>query len=142
MTDSPASPVSALDEAEWQDTISPLTNAPISTSRNGTLTRGMSKSKAWKVLGMDSAPKRKNSVLRIDEYQAKVERRKSMRAAMNAGQPNMKIKEGLTKNLLGLGLGIGSSAGAKSVEEQLERARDDEKKKKEKNYTSCMPRYA
>ena len=141
-TDVSDSPVSVLDEAEWQDTISPLTGTALSTSRRGTLNRGSSKAKAWKVLGMDGAPKRKNSVLRIDEYQAKVERRKSMRAAANTGQPSPKVKEGLSRNLLGLGLGIGSSAGAKSVEAQLDRARDDERRKKEKNQTSSMPRYA
>jgi hypothetical protein len=98
--------------------------------------------KAWKVLGIDSAPTRKNSVLGIDEYQAKVERRKSMRAGNGGGQ-SPGVKDGLSKNLFGLGLGIGSPAGAKSAEEQLERARDQERRKKEKtNSSSSMPRYA
>ncbi|EXJ72126.1 uncharacterized protein A1O5_04630 [Cladophialophora psammophila CBS 110553] len=142
-TDVSISPVSALAEEEWQDTISPLLSAPTLTPRSkAPLTRGPSKAKAWKVLGMDSIPKRKNSVLHIEEYQAKVERRKSMRANTNGGQQSPKIKEGLGKNLLGLGLAIGSSAGSKSVEAQLERVREEERRKKEKYHTSCMPRYA
>jgi hypothetical protein len=141
-TDISVSPVSMYNDAEWTDTISPLVGTSLSASRKGTLNRASSKAKAWKVLGLDSSPKRKNSVLRIDEYQAKVERRKSMRAAASGDQQSPKIKEGLGKNLLGLGLGIGSSAGAKSAEEQLDRAREGERRKKEKNQASCMPRYA
>jgi hypothetical protein len=141
-TDISVSPISMYNDAEWTDTISPLVGTSLSASRKGTLNRASSKAKAWKVLGLDSAPKRKNSVLRIDEYQAKVERRKSMRAAASGDQQSPKIREGLGKNLLGLGLGIGSSAGAKSVEEQLDRAREGERRKKEKNQASCMPRYA
>ncbi|KIW97065.1 uncharacterized protein Z519_02457 [Cladophialophora bantiana CBS 173.52] len=142
-TDVSISPVSALAEGEWHDTISPLLSASTLTPRSkGPLTWGPSKAKAWKVLGMDGIPKRKNSVLHIEEYQAKVERRKSMRANTNGGQQSPKIKEGLGKNLLGLGLAIGSSAGSKSVEAQLERVRDEERRKKEKHHTSCMPRYA
>ncbi|OQU99631.1 hypothetical protein CLAIMM_05239 [Cladophialophora immunda] len=142
-TDVSLSPVSALGEEEWQDTISPLLSAPALAPRSkASLTRGPSKAKAWKVLGMDTLPKRKNSVLQIDEYQAKVERRKSMRANTTGGQQSPKIKEGLGKNLLGLGLGIGSGAGAKSVEAQLERVREEERRKKERKGTSCMPRYA
>ena len=136
------SPISALGESEWDDTISPLTNTPVTASRRSTLTRGASKAKAWKVLGLDGPPKRKNSMLRIDEYQAKVERRKSMRAASIGEQHSPKVKEGLGKNLLGLGLGIGSNAGANSVENQLQRAREDERRKKEKSNSNCMPRYA
>ncbi|KIX98121.1 uncharacterized protein Z520_06201 [Fonsecaea multimorphosa CBS 102226] len=142
-TDVSLSPVSALGEEEWQDTISPLLCTPTLGPRlKAPVARGPSKAKAWKVLGMDSLPKRKNSVLHIDEYQAKVERRKSMRANTNGEQQSSKIKEGLGKNLLGLGLGIGSGAGAKSAEAQLERVREEERRKKEKNRTSCMPRYA
>ncbi|KAH0846551.1 hypothetical protein FOPE_11049 [Fonsecaea pedrosoi] len=142
-TDVSLSPVSALGEEEWQDTISPLVNTPAMVSRSkASLARGPSKAKAWKVLGMDSLPKRKNSVLHIEEYQAKVERRKSMRANINEGHQSLRIKEGLGKNLLGLGLGIGSGAGAKSAEVQLERVREEERRKKEKNRTSCIPRYS
>jgi hypothetical protein len=141
-TDVYVSPISARDEAEWHNTISPLTSISASTSRKSTLTRASSKAKAWKVLGLDGGAKRKNSVLRIDEYQAKVERRKSMRAAGNGENQGLKLKEGLSKNLLGLGLGIGSNASAKSVEEQLDRVREDERQKKEKNRTSRMLRYA
>lgn len=163
------SPVSALDEAEWQDTISPLVATPTSATRPpkaGSLSRVASK-KAWKVLGIDressssggsTSKRKKPSVLGIDEYQAKVERRKSLRASTNPAtaavaqqhqhqQPPLpqvpKIREGLGKNLLGLGLGIGSSAGQKTVEDQLERARDEERRKKEKNpRLSGMVRYA
>ncbi|KAJ9612195.1 hypothetical protein H2200_003792 [Cladophialophora chaetospira] len=144
-TDMSASPISAVGDSEWDDTISPLAMTPMSASRNSTLTRASSKAKAWKVLGLDDKPKRKNSVLRIEEYQAKVERRKSMRATSITEHSSPKIKDGLSKSLLGLGLGIGSNAGAKSAEDQLERARVDERRKKEKsnnNKTSCMPRYA
>ncbi|OAP57068.1 hypothetical protein AYL99_09181 [Fonsecaea erecta] len=142
-TDASLSPVSALGEEEWQDTISPLLTTPALAPRSkAPVTRGPSKAKAWKVLGMDSLPKRKNSILQIDEYQAKVERRKSMRTNTNGGQQSLKIKEGLSRNLLGLGLGIGSGAGAKSAEAQLERAREEERRKKEKNRTSCIPRHA
>lgn len=141
-TDVSLSPVSAIGDTEWSDTISPLAGTPISTSRKSTIIRGPSKAKAWKVLGIDNLPKRNNSVLRIDEYQAKVERRKSMRAAASTGPQGSKVKDGLSKNLLGLGLGIGSSTGAKSVEEQLDRVREDERRKKEKSRTSFMPRYA
>ncbi|KIX10378.1 uncharacterized protein Z518_01460 [Rhinocladiella mackenziei CBS 650.93] len=140
-TDVSISPVSAIDEAEWQDTISPLVASPVPTPRPvASLGRGPSKSaKAWKVLGIGNPPKRKNSVLRIDEYQAKVERRKSMRATNGGTSPG--VKDGLSKNILGLG--IGSTAGAKSAEEQLERAREQERRKKEKNPSSRnMPRYA
>lgn len=141
MTDVSVSPISTLDEAEWQDTVSPLVTS-ISTKTKTSLTRGLSNNrKAWKVLGMDTAPKRKNSVLHIHEYQAKVERRKSMRA-VNSGGQSPKIKEGLSKNLLGLGLGIGIGAGAKSADEQLEQARDQERRKKEKKNSACLPRYA
>ncbi|KAK4936040.1 hypothetical protein LTR10_022990 [Elasticomyces elasticus] len=140
-TDVEISPVSATDEAEWQDTISPLVTPKPLASRSGTkLSRGSSKgAKAWKVLGIDNTPKRKNSVLRIDEYQAKVERRKTLRAADEPQTP--RVKDGLGKNLLGLGLGIASGAGAKSAEEQLERAREEERRKKEKQGGSML-RYA
>ncbi|KAK5191081.1 hypothetical protein LTR92_008800 [Exophiala xenobiotica] len=143
VTDASISPISIYDEAEWQDTISPLATTANPTTRSKTiLKRGPSKgAKAWKVLGIDSAPRRKNSVLGIEEYQAKVERRKSMRA-VNGGQ-DPSVKEGLSKNLLGLGLGFGSGAGAKSAEQQLERARDQERRKKEKSPKLIqMPRYA
>lgn len=142
VTETSVSPISATDEAEWHDTMSPLVKRPLSTLRSkATLTRGPSKSlKAWKVLAMDNLPKRKNSVLGIDEYQAKVERRKSMRAA-NGGQ-TPRVKDGLSKSLLGLGLGIGSSAAAKSAEDQLERARQQERRKRETTSTNSMPRYA
>ncbi|KAI1626814.1 hypothetical protein EDD37DRAFT_230072 [Exophiala viscosa] len=140
-TDVEISPVSARDDAEWQDTISPLVTPKPLASRSGTrLSRGPSKgAKAWKVLGIDNTPKRQNSVLRIDEYQAKVERRKTMRAAEEPQTP--RVKDGLSKNLLGLGLGIASNAGAKSAEERLERAREEERRKKEK-YGGSMLRYA
>lgn len=143
VTDASISPISLYDEAEWQDTISPLVKPANSTTRSKTiLKRGPSKgAKAWKVLGMDSGPKRNNSVLGIEEYQAKVERRKSMRAAGGGQDPS--VKEGLSKNLLGLGLGFGSGAGAKSAEQQLERAREQERRKKEKSPKLIpMPRYA
>ncbi len=65
-----------------------------------------------------------------------------MRAASVGEQHSPKIREGLSKNLLGLGLGFGSNTGAKSVENQLERAREDERRKKEKVNSSPMPRYA
>ncbi|ETI23320.1 hypothetical protein G647_05120 [Cladophialophora carrionii CBS 160.54] len=141
-TDDSVSPISIFNDAEWSDTISPLAGSSLSGSRKGTMNRVSSKAKAWKVLGLDNSPKGKNSVLRIDEYQAKVERRKSMRAAAFGGEHSPKIKEGLGKNLLSLGLGVGSSAAAKSVEEQLDRARAEERRKKEKNQASCMRRYA
>ncbi|EXJ62824.1 hypothetical protein A1O7_03264 [Cladophialophora yegresii CBS 114405] len=142
-TDESVSPISIFNDAEWTDTISPLVGSSLAGSRKGTMNRASSKAKAWKVLGLDnSPPKGKNSVLRIDEYQAKVERRKSMRAAAFGEQQSLKIKEGLGKNLLSLGLGVGSSAAAKSVEEQLDRVRAEERRKKEKNQASCMPRYA
>lgn len=141
-TDVSISPVSATDEAEWQDTVSPLVTPKSSAARSKSiLKRGPSKAKAWKVLGFDNTPNRKNSVLGIEEYQAKVERRKTMRAGNDGQTP--RIKDGLSKNLLGLGLGIGSSAGAKSAEEQLDRARDEERRKKEKYGSgSGMVRYA
>ena len=141
-TDASVSPISVRDENEWNDKISPLAGMPTATPRMGALNRVSTKARAWKVLGLEGAPKRKNSVLRIDEYQAKVQRKKSMRAASNGDQ---KVKEGLSKNLLGLGLGLGSSVGAKTAQEQLDRARDDERRRKErsdKSKTSCMPRYA
>jgi len=92
VTDASISPISLYDEAEWQDTISPLVKPANSTTRSKTiLKRGPSKgAKAWKVLGMDSGPKRNNSVLGIEEYQAKVERRKSMRAAGGGQDPSVK----------------------------------------------------
>ncbi|KIW47585.1 uncharacterized protein PV06_00271 [Exophiala oligosperma] len=143
ITDTSISPISISDDAEWQDTISPLVTPANSTMRpKSMLRRGPSKGvKAWKVLGIENAPKRKNSVLGIEEYQAKVERRKSMRAGIVAGSTS--VREGLGKNLLGLGLGIGSIMGAKSVEQQLQQARDQERRKKEKtSKIISMPRYA
>lgn len=62
-----------------------------------------------------------------------------MRAAEEPQTP--RVKDGLSKSLLGLGLGIASNAGAKSAEEQLERAREEERRKKEK-YGGSMLRYA
>ncbi|KIW16919.1 hypothetical protein PV08_04109 [Exophiala spinifera] len=145
-TDASISPISIGDEAEWQDKISPLVTPANSTVRpKKLLGRGASKGvKAWKALGMESAPKRKNSVLGIEEYQAKVERRKSVRAGMTvAGARGTSVKEGLGKNLLGLGLGIGSAMGQKSAEQQLQQARDQERRKKEKtSKIISMPRYA
>ena len=141
-TDNSFSPISARDESEWTDTISPLAGLSTSTSRKSTMSRASSKARAWKVLGLDGGAKRKSSVLRMDEYQAKVERRQSQRAASMGEQQSLRLKDGLTKNLLGLGLGIGSNAGARTAEEHLDRAREDERRRKEKNQTGCMPRYA
>lgn len=126
ITDISISPMSAPEESEWQDTISPLVASPMSANRaRASMYRGPSRStKTWKVLGMDTMLKRKNSVLGIDEYQAKVERRKSMRAL--TGAPNPRAKDGLSKNLLGLGLAIGSGigTGTKSTRDQPDHIRD------------------
>ncbi|KAL6240556.1 hypothetical protein RBB50_012575 [Rhinocladiella similis] len=143
ITDTSISPISVSDDAEWQDTISPLVTPANSMMRpKNLLGRGPSKgAKAWKVLGIEKAPKRKNSVLGIEEYKAKVERRKSMRAGIIGGSTS--VKEGLGKNLLGLGLGIGSAIGAKSAEQQLQQARDQERRRKEKTpRIISMARYA
>ncbi|KIV90916.1 hypothetical protein PV10_05518 [Exophiala mesophila] len=95
--------------------------------------------RAWRALTKgDSLPRRKNSVLYIEEYQAKVERKRSMRIAND--MQNQKVKDGLGKNLLGLGLGIGSSPAAKTVEDQLDNARSKERLKKEKPGTFFRPR--
>ena len=69
-TDVSISPISVVDDAEWHDTVSPLALTPTPTSKKRMLNRASSKTKAWKMLGLDSAPRRKNLVLRIDEYQA------------------------------------------------------------------------
>ena len=127
------SPMSIKEEARWSSTVT------TSSTDMETATRTKSVSfKAWKVLGRTDVPKRKNSVLAIEDYQAKVERKKSMRA--NSGTPAPKIKEGLSKNLLGMGLGIGSSVVAKNAESQLEHARARERLKKERPGTFYRPR--
>jgi hypothetical protein len=151
------SPVSESDEAEWADTISPL-NTPFSPSqnqRNGSgsvssltskLSRGASRTKAWKVLGIvDKAtpPTRKCSVLKLEDYQAKVERRQSMRAGtdMVSGKP-LRTEELRTRgSIIGLGAGptmaMASSAAAKSVKEHF--MRQDMRQGAD---LEAMPRYA
>ncbi|EXJ80287.1 hypothetical protein A1O1_08429 [Capronia coronata CBS 617.96] len=144
ITEVSISPVSAADGSEWQDTISPLAASPMSATRARTpMRRGPSRStRTWKVLGMDTMLKRKTSlsVLGIDEYQAKVERKRSMRAVNGTSDPG--VKDGLSKNLLGLGLAVGSGAGAKASGEQVEHVREKNRHKKEKSSASRMARYA
>jgi hypothetical protein len=143
-TDASASPISTAHESEWENTLPPLPTPSVpSNPIQGALTRVSTRAKAWKMLTARDGPKRKTSVLRIDEYQAKVERQKSIRAGSIGEHNTPQIKEGLGKNLLGLGLGVGSNAGARTVEEQLQRARDDEKLKKAAAAANinCMPRY-
>ncbi|EXJ86500.1 hypothetical protein A1O3_03451 [Capronia epimyces CBS 606.96] len=143
ITDISISPVSATNESEWQDTMSPLVASPMSANRAraAAMHRGPSRpAKTWKVLGMDTKLKRKNTVLGIDEYQAKVERRKSIRAVNEASDP--RAKDSMSKNLLGLGLAAVGSPAAKGPGEQPEHVRQQERYKKGKSSASCMPRYA
>lgn len=127
------SPISVKEEIRWQSTVTTLPTVTDTTTRRKSVSF-----KAWKVLGMNDLPHRKNSILGMEEYQAKVERKKSMRAA--GGAQGQKVKEGLSKNLLGMGLGIGSSVVAKNTEEQLEHARAKERLKKERPGTFYRPR--
>jgi len=144
-TDPSVSPVSA--DSEVQDTISPLITSPMSLSSRSPkigLTRGPSKSKTWKILGKnDGSGKRRSTVLGIEEYQAKVERRRSMRvsettaataAALVAhGMKASRVSDGLGKNLLGLGLGI-DMVGIKVRESEVGRVQRD------KVSGGCLPR--
>ncbi|KAL2414772.1 hypothetical protein ABEF95_012216 [Exophiala dermatitidis] len=149
--------VSGNDENELQDKISPLASvpgSPMSAARpRSTMThRGLSNksgSRSWRVLGMENMLRRKNSVLGIDEYQAKVERRRSMRAGIagmgmgmgnntNNEQKDTRVKDGLSRNLLGLGLAIGSATASKAAEGQI---REQEDRRRDKTGgTISMPR--
>jgi len=127
------SPISINEEQRWQSTVTTQT-----TTTTETTTRTKSVFKPWKVLGMSEVPNRKNSILGMEEYQAKVERKKSMRATSGSQAP--KVKEGLSKNLLGIGLGMGGSVIAKNAETQLAHARAKERLKKERPGTFYRPR--
>ncbi|KAL2429040.1 hypothetical protein ABEF95_012381 [Exophiala dermatitidis] len=135
--------VSGNDENELQDKISPLTSVPGSPMsatrpRSTMMHRGLTSrgsSKTWRVLGMENMLRRKHSVLGIDEYQAKVERRRSMRAGIagmgmgNNEQKDPRVKDRLSRNLLGLALAIGSATASKAAEGQI---RDQEGRKRDK----------
>lgn len=127
------SPMSINEETRWPSTDTTLSRETDTTTRTKSVSF-----RAWRVLGLTDAPKRKNSVLGIEEYQAKVERKKSMRAGNGVQAP--KVKEGLSKNLLGMGLGIGSSVATKNVESQLDHVRAKERLKKERPGTFYRPR--
>lgn len=130
------SPMAASSVESWQGPTqsgSAISEPGISRTRTVSL-------RAWRALTkVDSLPRRKNSVLHIEEYQAKVERKRSMRIANDI--QNQKVKDGLGKNLLGLGLGIGSSSAAKTIEDQLDHARSRERLKKEKPGTFFRPKH-
>ncbi|KAK5061359.1 hypothetical protein LTR84_007901 [Exophiala bonariae] len=127
------SPMSIKEETQWPSTV-----ATLSTDMETAVRTKNVSFKAWRVLARTDVPKRRNSVLAIEEYQAKVERKKSLRATKVVPAP--KVKEGLSKNLLGMGLGIGSSVVAKNAESQLEHARARERLKKERPGTFYRPR--
>ncbi|KEF61747.1 uncharacterized protein A1O9_03317 [Exophiala aquamarina CBS 119918] len=127
------SPISMIEERRWQSTVTVQTTGAETTPRAKSV--GF---KAWKVLGMNDKPYRKNSILGMEEYQAKVERKKSMRATSGSQAP--RVKEGLSTNLLGIGLGMGGSAVGKNAETQLEHARAKERLKKERPGTFYRPR--
>lgn len=127
------SPISIKEERRWQTTVTTQPTEAEATTRTKSV--GF---KPWKVLGMNDIPNRKNSILGMEEYQAKVERKKSMRAT--SGNQAPKVKEGLSKNLLGIGLGIGGSTFTKNAESQLEHARAKERLKKERPGTFYRPR--
>lgn len=81
------SPISESDER--LDTISPLISTPMSARSPAGLSRSASRAKAWKVLGWEESNSknrlsRKKTVLGIDEYQARVERRQSMRESQKS----------------------------------------------------------
>ena len=174
---------SILDTAseEWRreeargDTISPLMShvtSPYSVSRGisrmSTRSGHSDNSKAWKVLGVQeyqapkvgrARPRRSTGVVGMEEYERRVERKRSMRlmqlqekemgelkkgrsaleSPITAGEKSM-VKDGLSQQLKGLGLGtLGGLGGFRVVEREVTVKLKEKKGIARGSMGGCMP---